>query len=203
MIINGFNLKSKNNLNVFLVSTDSGDYILHSDVIVKYGLMLGENDDKIFKSACEESEVLIATVVVNKYLNSRIKTEKQLKEYLSKKGFSKSAIEQVIDKLKEYKIIDDSEYAKAFIRSNANNSKLRLKKKLSQSGVDKKFIEQELENVDELESCFNSAKKFFKSKDINKDSCEKLTRRLSYQGYSWETIKRVLNKLTDIEFEDY
>ena len=109
----------------------------------------------------------------------------------------------VIDKLKEYKIIDDSEYAKAFIRSNANNSKLRLKKKLSQSGVDKKFIEQELENVDEFESCFNNAKKFFKSKDINKDSCEKLTRRLSYQGYSWETIKKVLNKLTDIEFEDY
>ena len=170
MIINSFNLKSKNNSNVFLVSTNSGDFILHSDVIVKYGLLLGENDDKIFKSACEESEVLIATVVVNKYLNSRIKTEKQLKEYLSKKGFGKSAVEQVIDKLKEYKIIDDSEYAKAFIRSNANNSKLRLKKKLSQSGVDKKFIEQELENVDEFESCFNSAKKYLKSKDINKDS---------------------------------
>ena len=98
MIINSFNLKSKNNSNVFLVSTNSGDFILHSDVIVKYGLLLGENDDKIFKSACEESEVLIATVVVNKYLNSRIKTEKQLKEYLSKKGFGKSAVEQVISR---------------------------------------------------------------------------------------------------------
>lgn len=203
MIINSFNLKSKNNSNIFLVSTNSGDYILHSDVIVKYGLTLGEIDDNVFKRACEESEVLIATIVVNKYLNSRMKTEKQIKEYLIKKGFSKSSIEQVVKKLKEYKIIDDSEYAKSFIRSNANNSKLRLKKKLSQSGVDKNFIEQEMEYVDEFESCFNSAKKFFKSKDINKDNCEKLTRRLSYQGYSWETIKKVLNKLTDIEFEDY
>ena len=67
--------------------------------------------------------------------------------------------------------------------------------------MNKNFIDDALENVNEYESCFNSAKKFLKSNEMTKSGIEKLTRRLNYQGYSWETIKKVLSNLTNKEFE--
>ena len=136
-----------------------------------------------------------------KYLGSRLKTEKQLREYLLKKNFSLDSIDEVLSKLKEYKLIDDTEYAKIYIRSNRQNSKTRLKQKLIQSGVDKNFIDNALDDIDDYESCLQNAKKFFKNKMVNKENCEKLTRRLQYMGYAWDTIKKVLLNLSDLDFD--
>ncbi len=202
MIINAINLKTKNNPNIFIVQTDDGEFVLHSDVIVKYGLTTGVVDDKIFNKACEDSKVIIATNLTVKYLNSRLKTERQIHDYLKKKNFDSNTINEVIKKLKEYKLIDDDEYAKIFIRSNTGNSKLKLKQKLIAAGIDKNYIDDELKDFDDYDSCLNSAKRFLKSKEINKSNIEKLTRRLSYQGYKWDTIKKVLNSLTNADFDD-
>ena len=178
-----------------------GEYTFFSDVIVKYSLSEKEIEDDVFYTALKESEVLIATNLAMKYLGSRLKTEKQLHEYLLKKNFSLDSIDEVLSKLKEYKLIDDTEYAKIYIRSNRQNSKTRLKQKLIQSGVDKNFIDNALDDIDDYESCLQNAKKFFKNKMVNKENCEKLTRRLQYMGYAWDTIKKVLLNLSDLDFD--
>lgn len=201
MKIYSIKLKSKNNTNIFIVETNMGEYTFFSDVIVKYSLSEKEIEDDVFYTALKESEVLIATNLAMKYLGSRLKTEKQLREYLLKKNFSLDSIDEVLSKLKEYKLIDDTEYAKIYIRSNRQNSKTRLKQKLIQSGVDKNFIDNALDDIDDYESCLQNAKKFFKNKMVNKENCEKLTRRLQYMGYAWDTIKKVLLNLSDLDFD--
>ncbi len=201
MKIYSIKLKSKNNSNIFIVETNMGEYTFFSDVIVKYSLSEKEIEDDVFYTALKESEVLIATNLAMKYLGSRLKTEKQLREYLLKKNFSLDSIDEVLSKLKEYKLIDDTEYAKIYIRSNRQNSKTRLKQKLIQSGVDKNFIDNALDDIDDYESCLQNAKKFFKNKMVNKENCEKLTRRLQYMGYAWDTIKKVLLNLSDLDFD--
>lgn len=202
MIIRDIKLKSKNNPNIFVITTDSGEFIFHSDIIVKYSLSGSDIQSDLFFKALRESEILIATNLAMKYLSMRVKTEKQTREYLLKKNFTLDAIDEVIMKMKEYKVIDDSEYAKAYIRSNMQTSKMRLKQKLIKSGVSKDYIDESLTDIDDYNSCFVNAKKFLKNKEINKENCEKLTRRLHYLGYAWDTIKKVLWDLANLDLEE-
>ena len=123
MEIYSFKLKSKTNANVFIASTSEGEFVLHSDIIVKYKIEKGVINDNVFQEAVKESEVLIGLNTCLKYISSKLKTEKQIKEYLYKKEFHKSAVDQIVEKLKEYNVINDEIYAETYTKSNSNFSK--------------------------------------------------------------------------------
>lgn len=195
MNILNIRLKSKTNANIFVAETDLGEYILHSDEIVRFGITKGEVDKDKFFEAVAKSEELIAFNLSTKYLSGKLKTEKQMKDYLYKKEFNFNVIEKVILKLKEYKFIDDEIYAETYKRSNPNFSVNKLKQKFMVAGVKSDISNQVLDSVDDFESCLNHANKFFKNKLIDKLNTEKLIRRLSTMGYRWDTIRSVLNEL--------
>ena len=194
MLIQEIKLKTKNNPNVFAVSTDVGEFVLHSDAIVKFGIKIGEIDSDAFDKALQESAEIIAMNVTMKYISSKVKTEKQIKDYLYKKEFERPIIDKVIDKLKEYKIIDDKMYAEMYIRSNVNFSKNKIKQKLHSFGVKNDMVEDVTNNFDDLESCKYNAQKFMRNKENTKDNIEKLIRRLSYLGFNWDAISSVVNQ---------
>jgi len=191
----GLNLKNKRNANIFICSTDIGEFELHSDIIVKSGIKHGVFDDKNFQSAVQESAKLIAFNLATKYVGSRLKTEQQIKDYLFKKGYYKQTVDSVIEKMKEYKIIDDKTYAETYIRSNSNYSKNKLKQKLFSSGVKSEFLDESLTEVNDEISCKKNAEKYLRNKIVDKQTIEKLIRRLQGMGYNWETIKSTLNYL--------
>lgn len=201
MKILNIKLKTKTNANVFVVETDAGEFLLHSDEIVKCGINKGEVENQTFYKAVENSQVLIAFNLSTKYLSGKLKTEKQIKDYLYKKEFNQQTINKVVEKLKEYHIIDDKIFAETYKKNNANFSANKLKQKLMIAGVNKETIESELEDVDDTSSCLNHANKFLRNKVMDKPTVEKLVRRLTYLGYRWETIKSVLNQLK-FEIED-
>lgn len=201
MIIESISLKSKRNPNIFNIETDCGIYEMHSDIIVKNGIKLGEINDEIFFASIQESSEIIAFNLCVKYISSRLKTEKQIKDYLYKHEYKKITVERVIEKLKNYGIVDDKIYAESYIKSNSSFSKNKVKQKLIQAGVKNEIFDEQISEIDELTSCVKHAEKFFKNKEINKQNLEKLMRRLSGMGYAWDTIKSVLNKL-NIETED-
>ena len=63
-------------------------------------------------------------------------------------------------------------------------------------GIDKELIESLLNDIEEDDSCLTNAKKFLKNKVLNKSTREKLIRRLSYLGYSWDSINSALHEFT-------
>lgn len=193
MEILSLKLKSKTNPNVFICSTDSGDHELHSDVIVKCGIKVGVFEDEKFYLAVEESGEIIAFNLATKYISSKLKTERQIKDYLYRKEFHKSTVDVVVEKLKEYKIIDDQTYAESYAKSNPNFSKNKLKQKLFMSGVKSQIVDDSLSEVDDLTSCKKNAEKYLRNKTVDKQTIEKLIRRLQGMGYTWETIKSTLN----------
>lgn len=201
MIIESISLKFKRNPNIFNVETDVGIFEFHSDIIVKNAIKLGEIDDEIFYKSEQESSEIIAFNLCVKYISSRLKTEKQIKDYLYKHEYKKITVDAVIEKLKKYGIVDDKVYAESYIKSNYNFSKNKVKQKLIQAGVKSENFDQQVGEIDELISCTKHAEKFFKNKEINKQNLEKLIRRLSGMGYGWDTIKSVLKKLK-IDTED-
>lgn len=195
MKILSLKLKSKKDANVFVASTDIGEYDLFSEIIVKYSLSVGEIDDEKFQRAVKESMEKIAFNVAVKYASSKLKTEKQIRDYLYKKEFKKATILSVIEKLKEYGVIDDKIYMESYIKSNPNFSKNKLKQKLIMSGVSKDLIDEKLNDLEDEDSCLTNAKKFLKNKIMDQKTREKLIRRLTYLGYSWDSINSVLKTL--------
>ena len=195
MEIQNLKLKSKNNANVFICLTNDGEHELHSDVIVKSGIKIGDYDDEKFFKCVQESSEIIAFNIATKYISSKLKTEQQIKDYLYKKEYHKQTVDSVIKKLKEYKIIDDKNYAETYARSKPNFSKNKLKQKLFLSGVKSDIIDESLIEIDDLSSCKKNAEKYLRNKVIDKQTIEKLIRRLQGMGYTWDTIKSTLNQL--------
>lgn len=195
MKILSLKLKSKKDANVFVASTDIGEYDLFCEIIVKYSLGVGEIDDEKFRRAVKESMEKIAFNVAVKYASSKLKTEKQIRDYLYKKEFKKATILPVIEKLKEYGVIDDKIYMESYIKSNQNFSKNKLKQKLIMSGISKDLIDEKLNDLEDEDSCLTNANKFLKNKIMDQKTREKLIRRLTYLGYSWDSINSVLKTL--------
>lgn len=195
MEIYSFKLKSKNNANVFFVDTSEGEFVLHSDIIVNHHIEKGSINDNVFHSSVEESAVLIAFNLATKYISSKLKTEQQIKDYLYKKDFHKTTVETVIEKLKDYKIIDDKNYAETYAKSNPSFSKNKLKQKLFSVGVKANVVDESLTDVDDYSSCLKNAEKYMRNKVADKQTIEKLIRRLQSMGYNWDSIKSALNKL--------
>lgn len=201
MEIYSLTLKNKRNPNIFVVYTDKGEFDFYSDILVRDNIQKGEINNEKFFAAHEESLVCIAFNMATKYISSRLKTEQQIKDYLYKKEFHKETVDQVVEKLKNYKIIDDANYALSYAKANPNFSKNKLKQKLYASGVKSAVVADSVAEVDDYSSCLYHAEKYLRNKINNKETIEKLVRRLQSMGYNWDAIKHALNKI-NFEIED-
>ena len=188
-------LKSAKNPNNFVVTTSEGEKFLHSDVIVKFGIAVGKFDDDKFELAERESQNIFAWNDSLKYVSSKIKTQKQIKDWLYKKGYITPVINETLKKLADYGVVDDMVFVKSYVNSNPNFSKKKLKQKLFSAGVKEDSFEEVLDEKDDFSGCLTNAKKYLKNKVATKETIEKLTRRLMGQGYTWDTIKSVINEL--------
>ena len=122
-------------------------------------------------------------------------TKKELIERLTQKGYVKEVAERVIEKLEEYRYIDDKLFAKQFFQSNGHLSKRVIQGKLIQKGVANDIISEIIEErtgESEFELCLLQAKKYLKSKKVNdiKD-IQKMQASLARKGFDFDTIKKV------------
>lgn len=202
MKITSIKLKSPKNTNIFLVVSDDTEYIFHSDVIVKYGMSVGkEFDNKLFFDLLEESNYIICLNKSMEYISSKLKTTKQLKDYLYQKGYKTATINRVIDKLNEYQVLNDSNFANAYIDANSSRlSKRNLQNKLAEKGIKKEVTASLLQDVNDDEVCFKMAQKFMKNKEYTKQNLDKLIRHLQYKGFDWDSIGKVLQNFQLEEF---
>ena len=155
---------NKNRVNVFI---DDDFYTgLSIESVYKYGLKVGQDIDKEkLDQIVVENEKATAISKATAYISKTIKTKRQVKDYLVKKGYSEELAYQVVDKLKEYGYIDDKEYSKRYLESTNKTQGVRLAEyKLMAKGVKKEDIETAL-NQSEIEyekSALALAEKYLK-----------------------------------------
>ena len=202
MKITSIKLKSPQNTNIFLVAVDDTQYVFHSDVIVKYGMSVGkEFDNKLFFDLLEESDYIICLNKSMEYISSKLKTTKQLKDYLYNKGYKTGTINRVVEKLNEYQVLNDSNFANAYIDSNSSRlSKRNLQNKLAEKGIKKDIAQSLLQDINDDEVCKKMAQKFMKNKEYTKQNLDKLIRHLQYKGFDWDSISKVLQDFKVEEF---
>ena len=167
------------------------------DTAVKNGLKIGKDvDEKFVVDMIFDSEKQSAFNKTANYMKSSIKTVKQIKEYLNKKGYDEAVINAVVEKLKEYKYLDDSQYVTAFVNTNKSKYGVRkLREKLKQKGVadaNLSVLDDYDEDVDALKKV---AEKYMSHKEKTPENYNKLYRFLAMRGYNFDDINACVNEI--------
>ncbi len=147
----------------------------------------------------------------NKALNILAKadqSEKKIKQKLSA-DFEDDIIDMVIEFLKKNKFVDDDLLAQKIVNTNVNLNrcgKNKIKQNLYNKGIDKESIDEAISDIDndvEFENAlYLGQKRYERVKNEDKRKIyQKISQHLSYKGFNYDIIKRVLNKLlNDDEF---
>lgn len=152
-----------------------------------------------------ESEKLTALDKALTYITASMKTEKDVRAYLKKKGYLADVADYVVEKMRSYGYLDDAAYARAYIEHAGKRKGARLiAMELRQKGVPDEAVEEALEGFEgEDDSAREVLKKYLRGKTIDKPTLTKAYRHLMGKGYSHETAKRALEALDgDIPDED-
>ncbi len=175
---------------------------LQLEVIFKHHLKVGvELDENDYANIKNESDRITCFSKALAYISSRLKTEKQMKDYLLGKGYSFEVANEAIKKLKDYGYLNDEYFAKTFVEITGKNKGSRyIKQQLYAKGVKSSVIDN-IELSDDDDACKSVCLKWLKNKQLpleQKDK-EKLYRFLLGRGFEYDTIKHTLSEIIDEE----
>lgn len=137
------------------------------------------------------------------HLSATLKTEKQISDFLSKKGYLPAVIDYVLEKLRTYNFLNDREYAETYVQSVAKRKGGRLiKMELRSKGIDDESIENalsSLDETDELETAKTLLLKYMRGKKADVPTLQKAYRHLMGKGFSYDVIKEALSAYGEID----
>lgn len=149
---------------------------------------------------------------VLRFLSFRVRSEKEIRDYLFKKNVSDMVSKKIIDKLKEYKFLNDEEFAKIWIETR-NSIKPKpwriIKYELRQKGISREIIESfepepQAQEENDLKAAVRIAeKRISRYKGLTKQEIfQKLGRYLVSKGFDYETVKKVLASTESLRSRD-
>ena len=191
--------KNKKRCNLFIDGKFYSGITL--DTALRYGLKTNmEISERQLSEIVLDSNKLEALTLSINYVTKTLKTKKQVKTYLLGKGFTDEIVWYCIDKLKEYKYIDDCEYAKRYIETTSKSQGKRLLEyKLMMKGVKKEDINFAYEECDvpHKENALAVAEKHIKNKERTKENLAKTYRYLVGRGFSYEEANYAISKIKE------
>lgn len=176
---------------------------LKLEVAVKYRLKTGMHIEKSELDEMQaETEKSVALDKALTHISDSMKTEKQIRDFLAKKGYVEAIISFVVEKMKSYGYIDDEQYCRAYISGSKGKSRRQIEAKLISVGVDRQAVDAALEDFEEDErEVVALLEKYLRGKQRSRENLNKGIRYLVGKGYSFETAKSAVEKLD--EGEDY
>ncbi len=176
------------------------------ETVVKNRLKVGQIiDEETLLQMQMESEKNTAFDKALTHLSATRKTEKQIRDFLVKKGYLPGVCDYVVDKLRGYDFINDGEYAEAYTEAAARRKGSRLiRMELKSRGVSDEAIAGALSNLDETQE-IDGAKallqKYMRGKTADKATLQKAYRYLMSKGYSYDIAKEALSALGALDEE--
>ncbi|MFD2628840.1 recombination regulator RecX [Oceanobacillus kapialis] len=196
--------KNKSRYNIFLGDGEGEKYgfSVDEDILIKFGLQKNaELDDTKIETILQKDTVhKIYTQAIN-YLSYRMRTKKEIRDFLIKKEAEPEVVEEIIDRLINEKLIDDEQFAEMFVRTRMNTSSKGpnvVKSELMEKGVAAN-IATEAVTVFSYELQYEKAMKLLEKKSKQKKnlSFRKLQEQwrtlLMQKGFTHDVINDVLN----------
>ena len=188
--------RNKDKVNLYL----DGEFAcsLTAESVVRARLKIGQElSEERLREILATSETELAFKKALDYISRAMKTEKQVKDYLCLKGFDALAAERAVEKLKEYKYVDDLQFAALYVEMNGRQKGARrIKAELMQKGIDETKAEQALLMLSEersSESAAALADKFMRGKANDFKNLVRLSRFLAARGFDYETINQIVD----------
>lgn len=191
--------KNKERVNVFVDGAFFAGVSL--ETVLKFRIKAGDEVDAVkLAEMLSEAEKSEAVVKACGYALKTLKTERQVKDYLLKKGYSEDAVFHAVRKMKEYGYVDDKVYCQRYIESVSKSQGRRLiEYKLMIKGVRKEVIAAAYEDAhtDGNEDARNLAAKYLKNKEKTRENVLKTYKYLIGKGFSYEQAEYAVKQFRE------
>ena len=151
MRIEKYELTKKNIYNVYLSNGEvlelNGKVITDNELLIKKDI-----DNELYNKLKRDNTICILVDTSVKYIDRRLRSINELRDYLKNKEEDTIIIEEVIDKLIDYKYLDDDRFTKAFIKDKLNFTNwgdYKIKNELKRLGVNEEIIYNNISNIDD------------------------------------------------------
>lgn len=189
-------VKDKERCNIYV---DGKFYCgLKLETALRYRLKAGEPIDLAKLDEIQlENEKSQALDKAMTHLTHSMKTEKDIRDFLKKKGYVEAVADYAAEKLKEYGFLDDEEYCRQYAASAGKTKGPRLiAYELKRRGAREESIQAALSELSgEAEAAAAALKKYMRGKEFTKENLSKAYRHLMSRGFDYETAKEALSSL--------
>ncbi|GGK03579.1 regulatory protein RecX [Lentibacillus kapialis] len=205
--------KHKNRFNIFLDDGNGEKYGFSVDeaVLVEYRLRKYLDLDQATITSLIQKDTLHKsyTLAIN-FLSYRMRTKKEIRDYLIQKEVDEEHIAQILDKLSAEHLIDDRQFADAFVRTRMQTTSkgpMLVRQELIQKGVDEVFAHEAIEMYTfeiQLEKALKLAKKKLgsSSKKSFRQQIQQLQGSLMQKGFSADVVNEVTANLQNEKKDD-
>ncbi len=200
MKIEKYELTKKNIYNVYLSNGEvlelNGKVITDNELLIKKDI-----DNELYDKLKRDNTICILVDTSVKYIDRRLRSINELRDYLKNKEEDTIIIEEVIDKLIDYKYLDDDRFTKAFIKDKLNFTNwgdYKIKNELKRLGVNEEIIYNNMTSIDDNIFYERINKIIDKDISINKKYSgiklkNKIYNHLLTLGYSKEKVISIIN----------
>ena len=193
--------------NKYKVMFDNEELVLYEDIILKHNLLTKKdiNIDELEEIVNDNRDYDAYNLALN-YIEIRLRSRKEIYEYLKKKEFNENLINDVISKLDDLGLLNNKQYIEAFINDKinlSNDGPYKIRSTLIDLEFEESDIDKYLYSIDQdvwkekLEKIINKKKSLMKSKSYYM-FITKMKNDLYNLGYEKDMIE---NALSNIEYE--
>lgn len=198
--------RNKERVNIYIDNEYA--FSISAELVYKENIKVKDeiNVERLKKLADEDNYIKCKNSAL-KIIERTYKSEKELRDKLVLKGYDDHIIKQTINFLREYNLLNDTNYAKMYVKDRSRNQgKNKIKYTLIQKGIDENIIEEELNKIDKdeiKEVAYEMALKKYrvlsKRENDNYKLTQKLYRFLMGKGYDYDLIKDVVKSIVKSE----
>lgn len=197
--------KHRDRYNIFIDRGNGEEFGfgVSADVLVAFALNKGQEiNESELKTIIFEDEVKTAFNLAVKFLSYRMRSVKEIQDYLRKKDMGPEVIDKVVQRLKHHRYIDDSEFAKMFVESRKRTSAkgpAAIRQELRRKGVPegeavKAISEFSTEEQIQVAAVFAAKQAKRHKKKSNADMKRSIMQTLAGKGFSRDVIDAALNE---------
>lgn len=188
----------------YKLTLDNTELILYEDVILKNNLLRTSNINlELLEKVMNENIYYEIYNMALTYIEIKMRTSKEIKDYLNKKNFNTKLIDEVLDRLNKEGYLNEEKYIDAFVNDKVNLTNwgpYKIKKSLLDLELDETLINNKLNTINEniwngkIEKIINKKLNSLKNKSTYMVK-NKLKIDLYHLGYDNNLIEENLNNL--------
>ncbi|MEO6940927.1 MAG: RecX family transcriptional regulator [Candidatus Kapaibacterium sp.] len=185
---------------------------VNEQTIEEFRLRKGDYiDEELHDKIIDFDYWISAKRIAMSYVNRRARSEKEIRVRLVKEEIPDSIIERVMEFLRDYNLVDDAAWAKAYLHDRLMRKKISAKQlgyELTQKGIGKEVIEQTLATLtvdesDEDRALAAAMKRWPRlEREEPRKRKQKLYAFLASRGFSSNLIAKIHTKLTGEDVDE-